>query len=87
MESGRLQCECVSVLCIGVYRPVYPLLTTLFYLDPPSVMYTYQDDNDVFKKNLFLSFKDIKKHKSLYRNDDNTKKRKVKKKVNVRIKG
>ena len=55
-ESGRLQCECVSLYSVAVcIRPVYPLLTTLFYFDPPSVMYTYHDDNDVFKKKNSLS--------------------------------
>lgn len=87
---------CIPVLCIGVYSDQYILFLPLFsILDPPSVMYTYHDDNDVFKKSLSLLslslslyISKISKHKSLYRNDNDTKrKRTKKKKVNVLIKG
>ncbi len=37
-------------------------------------MYTYHDDNDVFKK-ISFSLSKISKHKSLFRNDNNTEKR------------
>ncbi len=47
-------------------------------------MYTYHDNNDVFKK-ISFSLSKISKHKSLFRNDNNIKK--DKKKVNVHIKG
>lgn len=42
-------------------------------------MYTYHDDNDVFKK-ISFSLSKISKHKSLFRNDNNTTKKKDKKK-------
>lgn len=85
---SRAGCNVSVYLCI-LYRCVFDqyilFLRLFFYFDPPSVMYTYHDDNDVFKK-ISFSLSKISKHKSLFRNDNNTEK-KGQKKVNMHIKG
>lgn len=86
---SRAGCNVSVYLCI-LYQCVfdqYILFSRLFSISIlPLLMYTYHDDNDVFKKKISFSLSKISKHKSLFRNDDNTKK-KDKKKVNVHIKG
>lgn len=69
VESGRLQCECVYSISVSI-PPVYPLLMMFFYFHPPSVMYPFHDDDDVFKNLSLLS-----KHKSLHRDDSKSRKR------------
>ena len=84
---SRAGCN-VSVYLYSVsvcIRPVYPLLTTFFYFDPPSVMYTYHDDNDVFKK---ISLSLFQRYQSTsHCLEMTTIQKKDKKKVNVHIKG